>query len=191
MLRNSSGCMKVWYLDDPKPLHSSIRHCVTIVEQLVLSYAQKGVRTIITRPGLAYGRNAGPLAQFLSQLQEGRLLRHVGDGNNCFPAVHIDDFAQLYRLALEKAPPGSLYNITDDSTMTFNEVFTKLAKANGADIRVEPWALEDARQVFAQFADAFTMDQIVSSDKAKRELGWLPKAKSLFEEIASGAYIAL
>ncbi|MGL5939224.1 MAG: hypothetical protein ACRC2S_02370 [Waterburya sp.] len=29
----------------------------------------------------------------------------------------------------------------------------------------------------------------VSSDKAKRELGWLPKENSLLEEIASGAYV--
>jgi nucleoside-diphosphate-sugar epimerase len=53
---------------------------------------------------------------------------------------------------------------------------------------VESWALEDARQVLAQFADAFTMDQMVSSDKAKRELGWSPRAKSLLEEITTGAY---
>jgi nucleoside-diphosphate-sugar epimerase len=159
------------------------------IEQLVLNYTQKGVRTIITRGGLAYGRGGGPLTLFLDRLQEVRVLRHVGDGNNRFPAIHIDDFAELYGLALEKAPAGSIYNVTDERIMTFREVFVLLAQANGPDIQVESWALEDARQVLAQFADAFTMDQMVSSDKAKRELGWLPKAKSLLEEIATGAYI--
>jgi nucleoside-diphosphate-sugar epimerase len=158
------------------------------VEQIVLSYAQKGVRTIITRGGLAYGRSAGPLTLFLGQLQAGRVLRHVGNGNNRFPVVHIDDFAELYRSALEQAPAGSIYNVTNDDRVTYKEVFTLLAKANGADIRVESWELASARQVLAQFADAFTMDQIVSSDRAKNELGWFPQAKSLFEEIASGAY---
>lgn len=158
------------------------------VEQLVLKYVHKGVRSIITRGGMAYGHSGGPLTLFLDQLQEGRVLRHVGDGNNRFPAIHIDDFAELYKLALEKAPAGSIYNVTDDSVMTFKDVFVLLAKVNGADITVESWSLEDARQILAQFADAFTMDQIVSSDKAKRELGWLPKENSLLEEIASGAY---
>jgi nucleoside-diphosphate-sugar epimerase len=159
------------------------------VEQLVLNYAQKGVRTIVTRGGMAYGNNGGPLTLFLDQLQQGRVLRHVGTGNNRFPAVHINDFARLYPLALEKAPAGSIYNVTDDSTMTFKDLFLRLAQANGADISVEPWALEDARQVLAQFADAFTMDQVVSSEKAKRELGWSIQEKSLFEELASGAYV--
>jgi nucleoside-diphosphate-sugar epimerase len=158
------------------------------IEQLVLSYAQRGVRAIITRGGLAYGRGGGPLTLFLDQLQSGRVLRHVGDGNNRFPAIHIDDFAELYRLALEKAPAGSIYNVTDERIMTFREIFVLLAQANGSDIQVESWALEDARQVLAQFADAFTMDQMVSSDKAKRELGWSPRAKSLLEEITTGAY---
>ncbi len=33
------------------------------------------------------------------------------------------------------------------------------------------------------------MDQVVSSEKAKRELGWSIQEKSLFEELASGAYV--
>jgi nucleoside-diphosphate-sugar epimerase len=159
------------------------------VEQFVLDYAQRGVRSIVTRGGMAYGNNGGPLTLFLDQLQQGRVLRHVGTGNNRVPIVHIDDFARLYPLALEKAPASSIYNVTDGQTMTFKEIFTVLAQSNGADIRVEPWALEDARQLLAQFADAFTMDQVVSSEKAKRELGWSIQARSLFEELASGAYV--
>jgi nucleoside-diphosphate-sugar epimerase len=159
------------------------------VEQLVLNYAQRGVRTIVTRGGMAYGNNGGPLTLFLEQLQQGRVLRHVGTGNNRVPVVHIDDFARLYPLALAKATAGSIYNVTDDNTTTFKELFALLAQANGSDVSVVPWALEDARRLLAQFADAFTMDQVVSSEKAKRELGWSIQSKSLFEEITSGAYV--
>jgi nucleoside-diphosphate-sugar epimerase len=158
------------------------------VEALVRSYAQQGVRTIVTRGGLAYGCGGGPLNLFLSQLQGGRTLRHVGAGMNHFPAVHVDDFAELYALALEKAPAGAVYNVTDGVLMTYKELFELLARANGDDIAVEPWPLEDARHVLAQFADAFTMDQQVSSRKATQELGWSPRAPGLKQEIASSAY---
>jgi nucleoside-diphosphate-sugar epimerase len=179
-------------VDETSPINIPLIYQFTgraTVEQLVLDYAQQGVRTIITRGGLAYGNNGGPLMLFLGQLQQGRVLRHVGTGHNRFPAVHINDFAQLYPLALEKAPAGSIYNVTDDSIMTFKDLFTLLAKANGSDVSVASWALEDARQLLAQFADAFTMDQVVSSEKAKRELGWSIREKSLFEELASGTYV--
>jgi nucleoside-diphosphate-sugar epimerase len=158
------------------------------IETLVRSYAQQGVRTVVTRGGLAYGRGGGPLTLFLSQLQGGRTLRHVGAGANRFPAVHIDDFAELYALALEKAPAGAVYNVTDGTSMNYRELFELLARANGDDIAVEPWPLEDARQVLAQFADAFLMDQLVSSRKAGQELGWSPRAPGLMQEVASGAY---
>jgi nucleoside-diphosphate-sugar epimerase len=162
------------------------------VETLVLAAAQRGVRSIITRGGFAYGRSGGPLNLFVSQLATARVLRHVGDGNNRFPSVHIDDFARAYTLALDKAPAGAIYNLTNGDDMRYRTLFQKLAAANSSAkdgvVSVEAWPLEDARKALAQFADAFTMDQLVSSERAKRELGWIPRAPTMAQEIDAGGY---
>ena len=47
---------------------------------------------------------------------------YVGDGANRWPAVHRLDAAQLFRLALEKAPAGSTLHASADEGVPIRDV---------------------------------------------------------------------
>ena len=77
------------------------------LESEVIAAAGDGVRTVVIRPGMVYGRGGGPLNQFAA-MAEGGVPRYVGDGENHWSLVHVDDLAELYGLAVERAPAGTL-----------------------------------------------------------------------------------
>jgi len=51
-----------------------------------------------------------------------RAAAYVGDGANRWPAVHRDDAAHLFRLALESAPAGSVLHAVGDEGVPIREV---------------------------------------------------------------------
>jgi hypothetical protein len=56
-----------------------------------------------------------------------------------------------------------------------------LAEARGGTVRSV--GVEEARRALGPVADALILDQIVSSRKAVRELGWNPKGREVLEEL--------
>ena len=72
------------------------------VERLLFDTTVRGLRGVVIRPAVAYGRDGGLLAQ----LAEGALPL-IGDGGNLWSFIHVDDLAELYVLAFESAPAGS------------------------------------------------------------------------------------
>jgi nucleoside-diphosphate-sugar epimerase len=145
------------------------------VEQLVLG--AQGPRGVVIRPAMVYGRGGGFLGDFARQGREHGAVRIVGTGTNRWPFVHVDDLADLYVLALG-AVAGSLYFASAGPSIPVKDAAH--AAANGAPVKSIP--LEEARRALGPVADALVLDQIVSSRKAIRELGWSPKAKSPLED---------
>src|SRR3954464_9158961 len=78
------------------------------VEDRVLQAGGRGIRSVVIRPAIVYGRGGGIPAGFVESAQKEGYARYVGTGENRWPFVHVDDLAELYLLALEKAPPGTL-----------------------------------------------------------------------------------
>jgi nucleoside-diphosphate-sugar epimerase len=141
-------------------------------EQLVLR--AQGPRGVVIRPAIVYGRGGGFVADFARQARERKVIRIVGTGANRWPFVHVDDLADLYVLALS-AVAGSLYYAAAGPSIPVKEV----ARAVGHGAAIESIPLEDARRALGPVADALVLDQIISSRRAARELGWSPKRKPL------------
>ena len=109
----------------------------------------------------------------------------IGDGKNVWPAVHRDDAAVLYRLALEKGKAGSVYHaIAEDVEM--NQILETMGK--GVDLPVETKSMEDALQAVGFFAYALANDNPVSSKKTQEELGWQPKQLGLIADMKANYY---
>ena len=102
--------------------------------------------------------------------------------------MDVDDLAQLYVLALEKAAPGSLYNAAHGPSYRVREVAEAASIGAGAKGKTQALPLDEARKTMHAFADALVLDQQISSEKAKKELGWSPRAALVLEDLKTGSY---
>ena len=172
------------------PLHPTplVAHRAA-VEQEVLGYKSRGVRAVVIRPALVYGRGGGGiLKMFIHSARETGAVRYVGDGQNRWPFVDVDDLAQLYVLALEKATAGSLYHAAHGPSYRVKETAEAASFGAGTKGKTQSWPLEEARKTLRGFADALVLDQQVSAEKAKKELGWSPRASSPLDDLKTGSY---
>ena len=158
------------------------------IEQEVLGYKGRGVRTIVIRPAVVYGRGKGMPTAFTQCARETGAARFVGDGQSRWAFVDVDDLAQLYVLALEKAPGGSLYNAAHGPSYKVREVAEAASLCAGAGGKTRAIPLEEARKAMGAFADALVLDQQVSGEKARKELGWAPRAASVLLDLKTGSY---
>jgi nucleoside-diphosphate-sugar epimerase len=158
------------------------------IEQEVLGYKDRGVRAIVIRPALVYGRGGSIPKMIAQSARETGAAQYVGGGENRWPFVDVDDLAQLFILALQKAPPGSLYIAAHGPSYRVREVAEAASIGAGAKGKIQATPLDEARKTMHAFADALVLDQQVSGEKAKRELGWSPRAGSVLDDLKTGSY---
>ena len=163
------------------------------IDRLVLSYGQRGVRSCVIRPTLIYGRGMGlnpnsiqvPRMMALAKAK-GRPL-YIGRGLNVWSNVHLDDIVDLYLLALEKAPPGSLF-YAENGEASMREVAQAIGRLLG-NAAAESWPLEEAVREWGMPAFAtFASNSRVSSLKARKMLDWQPRSIGLLDDIEHGSY---
>ncbi len=145
-------------------------------ERLALGAAGGGVAAVVTRPGCVYGGNSGLYGMMFKSIMDEREVRVIGDGSQSWASVYLDDLAEFYTLLVEKRPSGVFHAVSGkpESVRRVAEAF--LDAAGGGEVK--PWPLAEARKALGPMADALAMDQRVSSDKARRELGWKPALTS-------------
>lgn len=146
-------------------------------EQLVLNAATDHLRTIVVRPGVVYGGGGGMVGDLFKAASNG-LVRVVGDGNNHWPLIYERDLADLYsRLAVREDATG-VYHANDEGDERVNDIVEAIAPhvALRPDVRHVP--IEEARAKMGSYADAWSLDQVVRSPRA-RALGWMPGLRSV------------
>ena len=155
------------------------------LESEVVAAAADGVRTAVIRPGMVYGRGGGPLNQFAAMADAG-VPRYVGDGANHWTLVHVDDLAELYALAVERAPAGTLVNGVIGPPLRVRDLAE--AAAAGAGLPApRPWPVAEAvLELGPEDADGVTRDHRISGERARALLGWEPPPRSPLDELRSG-----
>jgi nucleoside-diphosphate-sugar epimerase len=144
------------------------------VEDAVLARVADGARPVIVQPGLLYGGDNRLIDHFF--ITPGKLngaIPYIGDGANRWALVHVDDVVTLYLAALS-AKPGSVYIGVGESHPTMKQVAEAVARGAGLEGKTVSITLEQARAQMGPVADAFALDQCLTSAKAHRELGWTP-----------------
>ncbi len=163
------------------------------IDEQVLRAALDGVRSIVIRPSLIYGRGIGvdscsvQVPKLIDQAKSG-VARHIGPGLNVWSNVHISDVAALYALALEHAPAGSLFYAEngEESMKTLVEAISRMRGLGG---RTEEWPIEEAAAALGPGAHlTFGSNSRVRAAKARKVLGWAPEGPSLLHEVEQGAY---
>jgi nucleoside-diphosphate-sugar epimerase len=189
----TSGCFLYGTTGDTPATEDSLLDPLELVrfrqalEAEILAAADDGVHGIILRPAWVYGNHAWTTMMMYGSVQEHGAARYVGNGQNRWTCVHVDDLADLYLLALEKAPAASIFNGAHGAAIPLIDIARAVSESAGAEGRVSAWPLDDARQSLGGFADAIACDQLVSGERAKRELGWRPSRHSILDELRSYA----
>jgi len=159
------------------------------LEQQVLAAASQDIRSIVLRPATVYGRGGGSsLLLLLHQAQHEEAAHYIGAGENRWSTVYVDDLADLYVLAFERASAGSVFNAATGASASMKDLATAISFAIGRKGSVASWTLEQARAALGPRAEFFAMNQHVSGAKATLLLGWNPRAPSLLYDVAYGSY---
>src|SRR5215212_2581881 len=163
------------------------------IDQSVLAAAKSGVRSVVIRPTLIYGRGLGvsatsiQLPKLIDVAKKHGVPRHVGRGLNIWSNVHIADVADLYLLALDKAPAGSLF-YAESGEANFKSVAQSIGRMLGKGDITRDWPIGEAVEGLGPGAYlSFGSNSRVRGVKS-RALGWKPKQGTLFDEIENGVY---
>jgi len=149
---------------------------------------KKGVNVSIVRlPPSVHGVGDHGFVPILFNLAKQKgVSAYVGDGSNIWPGVHRLDAAEVFRLALEKAPAKTRLHAVAEEGVPFK----KIAEAIGRQLHLPVVSLsaDEAAKHFEWFAHFASMSNRSSSQKTRDLLGWQPKQISLLEDIAQFDY---
>ena len=153
-------------------------------EERVLAARSRGIRGIVIRPTIVYGENGGIVGQLVANANPGPL-RIVGSGSNRWSTVRVDALAELYAAVVEQPAANGIYNAINGAPVPYVEIARAASRAAGADGTIEHLTFENARAAMGPFAEALALDLQVTSERARRELGWSPHRPTVLEELAN------
>lgn len=175
--------------EDAPPTETSVLKDRIRSERHALRLSEDGVRVSAIRlPPYVYGRGGSYFMPLLMQMaaKNGESI-YVDDGRLRTSDVHVDDAAELFLLAAQKAKAGEVFNGTGSTNLTLRE----LAETIGAalELPVRSVSREEAEAKWGEFLTAFVQEpNRASNRKAVQQLGWQPKGIDMLTDIRSGSY---
>jgi UDP-glucose 4-epimerase len=123
-----------------------------------------GIDYTILRFGIPYGpraREAAVIPAFVGKALRGEPLTLAGDGSQSRRFVYVEDLAEGVAVSLADVASGRVYNLASDESVTIRQIAENVKEILG--------------QVEIVFTEARAGDfggKVVSSERAKQELGW-------------------
>jgi len=111
---------------------------------------------------------------------------YIGDGSNRWTAVHRLDAAHLFRLALEKAPGGSVLHAVADEGVPVRAIAEVIGRH--LDLTVVAISPEEAGEHFGRLAGFLAADSPASSALTRELMGWQPTHPGLIDDLDKGHY---
>jgi nucleoside-diphosphate-sugar epimerase len=185
-------------------------------EKLVLN--AQGLRGIVVRPGLVYGNGGSfDLPALIRMARSRGGAAYLGAGTTRQGYVHIDDLAELYCLAIERAPKGAvLHGVTDEVSLgDLAGAIHRMIGAHGDTASVamhQMLGLSGLERVGLSFTNhlpdsilqrlqnGFTappnlatglslcLNKRLSSEWTRRVLEWAPTRKDILADVEFGSY---
>ena len=78
--------------------------------------------SVVRLPQVHDPERQGLISPWIAIAREKGAFAYVGEGRNRWPAAHISDVARLYRLAIEKAEPGAIYNAVGEEGVPARDI---------------------------------------------------------------------
>lgn len=168
--------------DQPDPESPGAGRALT--EHNVSEWSTRGVRGSIVRLAPTVhgdGDRSGFIPNLIKTAQKRQFAGYVGDGSNRWPAVHRDDAARLFRLALESGTSGAVYHGAAEQGVSFREITQAIGQGVGVHSGTIPDEL--AAKHFGWLGPLVGIDNPVCSQKTREELGWVPEGPELIADL--------
>jgi len=156
--------------------------------EMTLAFASRGVRSSVVRLSpTVHGRgDAGFVSTLINIAREKGVSGYIGDGSSRWPAVHRLDAANLFCLALERAPAGSTLHGVADEGVPIRDIAEVIGRH--LDLPVVAISREDAAVHFAWLADLLAADSPATSALTRELVGWQPTHPGLIGDLDQGHY---
>jgi nucleoside-diphosphate-sugar epimerase len=146
-----------------------------------------GVNTSVVRlPQVHDTRKQGLVPYLLGVARAKGVSAYIGGGSNRWPAAHVSDVAQLYRLAFEKADPGAIYHAVDEEGVSMKSIVE--AHGRGLNVPVVSIKPEEAEAHFGWLARFAAHDMPSSSALTQKKLNWKPTGPGLIADLNNMDY---
>ena len=141
-------------------------------------HRKKGLRAMSVNPAFVYGQGGWFEGGVLEPMSRGQS-SYIGEGTQNMHYVEAADAAVAYRLAIERGLDGEDYLIADDQPSTIGE-FTRLVAREVGAPAPKPVPEEDLIPILGDWCvEAYTFCPKVDSTKAREQLGWAPRYKTI------------
>ncbi|MEM7207679.1 MAG: NAD-dependent epimerase/dehydratase family protein [Pseudomonadota bacterium] len=149
--------------------------------QAVLS--AQSVRGMVIHPAMVYERDGGVFDHFYNDADELGHVRVIGNADVRWPLVHRDDLALVYTLMVEQGQSGDVYNAATQSGVRVGDIASAVARSRNLDPEARELEVSAAIEEFGFTAEGYAIDQQMSGDKARAQLGWQPVHENVFDVI--------
>ncbi|MGH3744641.1 MAG: 3-beta hydroxysteroid dehydrogenase, partial [Mycobacteriales bacterium] len=160
-------------------------------ENDTIGLARQGVRSAVVRLAPLVHSDLdhhGFTHTLIDLAREHGVAAYTGDGSNRWPAAHTYDIGVLYRLALEKAPAGSVLHGVGDTGIPRKVIAETIAGRLGVAAKS---ITDDEAPQYLGFLAAFAgLDNPTSNDRTRALLGWEPTHPGWVEDVRTGHYVA-
>lgn len=162
-------------------------------EKLVYEYMKKGLDAVILRPTAIYGPGDPGRYLLIYKWAKRGFFPMFGSGNTTYHPVYIDNLCDAFLFAMEKESAiGKAYLVADDRYYTLNEIVRMVGDSLGIKVRIihlpflplligsylcewlcKPFGLTPP--LFVRRADWYRENRGFSIEKARRDLGYVPR----------------
>lgn len=154
-----------------------------------LSYKDKGVRGIAVRlPLTVHGKGDQDfLPSIITAARNKGESPYIDDDQNAWPAVHVLDASVVFRLAFEKGIACHVYHSISETGIKTKDIASTIIKS----LRIPAilvW-LDEAQEPLGFLGIFIGINNRVSNEVTRKELGWIPKQILLLEDITSDDYL--
>jgi nucleoside-diphosphate-sugar epimerase len=157
-------------------------------ERDAIQLSSKGIRPVVLRlPLFVYGRAGSSFVPFvINQAKKENSANYIESGEQKVSAVHVEDAADSYLLALETSTAKGLYNVAAE-TVSMRELSEAVARL--LDVKTKRIPAEKAREQFGKMFEFLSINNQLSAEKARRDLKWSPADyHSILDDIENGSY---
>ena len=147
-----------------------------------------GIRGMVMRPGLVYGNGGSyDLPKLIEVARKHGVAPHLGAGDTLQGYVHIDELADLFRLAVEHAPKGAvLHGVVDEVSQ--RDVAAAISRMIGAGDRTANFTLEQMFGSAGSVGISLSLNKRLSTGKTRRLTGWAPTRTDILHDLEFGSY---